>query len=331
MTSRDFWRSSVGQNEDGYPAVSAIKRDHANGSVINAAGRLLGRHFSMIRYPQVLGHRTMPQRWSFSDRDAILYALCVGFGGEPSHEHALRFLYELNLQVVPTFPTVLAWIADPTFESLGVDPDEALHGEQKIELHRVVSIPLDVDVQGSVVEVYDKGSDRGAILVTRHRITDRVDGELVATLTTTCFARRSGGCGGSDVDAERPHTVPRRAPDHSIDVPTTSDLALLYRLTGDRNPLHADPLAARRAGFERPILHGLCTFGIACRAVLATYADFDPSRIASHQARFAAPVFPGETLTIDLWGDADVISFEIHVRARGVTVVKNGKTVLRPT
>jgi len=288
-------------------------------------------HFLVIRYPQVLKHRTTPQRWSFSERDAILYALCVGFGAESSHEHALRFLYEKNLRVVPSFPTVLAWIADPTFEALGVDPDEALHGEQKIELHRVVSVPLDVNVQGSVVEVHDKGPDRGAILVTRHLITDCADGELVATLTTTCFARRSGGCGGSDAEAQKPHAVPCRTPDHSIDVPTASDLALLYRLTGDRNPLHADPAAARRAGFERPILHGLCSFGMACRAVLATYADFDPSRIASHQARFTAPVFPGETLTIDLWGDADVISFEIRVRARGVTVVKNGKTVLRPS
>jgi len=284
----------------------------------------------MIRYPQVLGHTTPPQRWSFNDRDAILYALCVGFGSEPSHEQALRFLYEKNLRVVPTFPTVLAWIADPTFEALGVDPEEALHGEQKIELHRVVTAPLDVEVHGSVVAVHDKGRDRGAILTTRHLITDRADGGLIATLTTTCFARKSGGCGGSAAETQRPHPVPRRTPDHSIDVPTAGDLALLYRLTGDRNPLHADPFAARRAGFERPILHGLCTFGMACRAVLATYVDFDPSRIASQQARFSAPVFPADTLTIDLWRDSDVISFEVRVRARGATVVKNGKAVLRP-
>jgi acyl dehydratase len=282
-----------------------------------------------IRYPAVLNHQSPAQEWSFSDRDAILYALCVGFGDDPTNERALPFVYEKQLKVVPTLPTVLAWVAEPTFSALGVDPLSALHGEQKIELHRPISMPLRLHVQGSVVEVHDKGSDRGAVIITRHVLRDAGDGGNVATLTTTCFARAEGGCGGSVDAPPRPHAVPGRLPDHSIDIVTPCNLALQYRLTGDRNPIHADPEIARRAGFARPLLHGLCSFGISCRAVLEIYADFDPAQIASHQARFAAPVYPGETLTVDLWREGAVVSFEARIRARGATVLKNGKSLLR--
>lgn len=282
-----------------------------------------------IRYPDVLSHSSPSQEYSFSDRDAILYALCLGFGNDPLNEGSLPFVYERHLKVVPTLLTVVAWTANPTFSALGVDPLTALHGEQKIELHRPVTIPLTVHVQGSVVEVYDKGAGRGAIVVTRHVLTDAADGGRIATLTTSCFARTEGGCGGSADRPPQPHPVPRRAPDHSLDITTRADLALLYRLTGDRNPIHAEPQIARDAGFTRPLLHGLCSFGISCRAVLETYADFDSQRITSHQARFASPVYPGETLRVDLWRDADVVSFEAQVRARATTVIKNGKSVLR--
>jgi acyl dehydratase len=289
----------------------------------------LQEEFLTIRYPDVLSHPSTSQEYSFSVRDAILYALCLGFGSDPLNERTLPFVYERHLKVVPTLPTVVAWIANPTFAALGVDPLTALHGEQRIELHRPITIPLRVRVQGSVVGVYDKGAERGAIVVTCHVLTDAVDGGKVATLTTSCFARAEGGCGGSVDVPPQPHPVPHRAPDLSLDIVTRADLALLYRLTGDRNPVHAEPQVARDAGFARPLLHGLCSFGMSCRAVLETYADFDPKRIASHQARFASPVYPGETITVDLWRDADVVSFEARIRARGVTVIKNGKTVLR--
>jgi acyl dehydratase len=282
-----------------------------------------------IRYPAVLTHRSDSQTWSFTDRDAILYALCLGLGADPTNPRTLPFVYENQLKVVPTLPTVLAWVAAPTFAQLGVDPVTALHGEQKIELHRIIAVPSTVTVQGSVVEVYDKGRGRGAVIVTRHVLTDADDGCAVATLTTTCFARAEGGCGGSSRAPPPPHPIPGRPPDHSLDIVTRPELALLYRLTGDRNPIHASPEAARSAGFDRPLLHGLCSFGMSCRAVLEICADFDPARIASHQARFAAPVYPGETLTIDLWRDGGIVSFEGRIRARGVTVIKNGRSELR--
>jgi acyl dehydratase len=299
--------------------------------MLNILHRRHKERFVTIDYPAVLQHRTAPQEWSFADRDAILYALCLGMGSDPMDERNLRFVYEKNLKVMPTFLTTLAWIAAPTFAELGVDPRTALHGEQKIELHGVLSMPSKIHVQGSVIEVYDKGQDRGAVIITRHALTDAADGRAIASLITTCFARGEGGCGGTSAAAPPAHAVPTRACDHSFDVTTPAELALFYRLTGDRNPLHAEPSVAAAAGFERPILHGLCSFGISCRAVLATYADFDPRRIVSHQARFASPVYPGETLTVDLWRDADIVSFEVKVKARGATVIKNGKCVLGET
>ncbi len=113
-----------------------------------------------------------------------------------------------------------------------------------------------------------------------------------------------------------------------MDIPTREDQAVIYRLSGDYNPLHIDPAIAKMAGFSKPILHGMCTFGVTCRAVLQTYAEYDPKRFKSHQARFSAPVYPGETITVDLWKDGDVVSFEARIKDRGVTVIKNGKTVL---
>ena len=142
------------------------------------------------------------------------------------------------------------------------------------------------------------------------------------------FARADGGFGGSSEGEAEPHKVPDRPADLSLDFPTRPDQALLYRLSGDRNPLHADPAFAKMVGFDRPILHGLCTFGITCRAVMQGYAEFDPARVKSHQARFSAPVFPGETVSVDLWRDGDVVSFEARVRAREAVVIKNGRSVV---
>ena len=142
------------------------------------------------------------------------------------------------------------------------------------------------------------------------------------------FARADGGFGGSSDGEATPHPKPERAPDLSLDFPTRPDQALLYRLNGDRNPLHADPAFAKMVGFPRPILHGLCTFGITCRAVMQAYTSFDPVPIKSHQARFSAPLFPGETITVDLWRDGEVVSFEARVKDRDAVVIKNGKAVL---
>ncbi|KIZ32579.1 MaoC family dehydratase, partial [Rhodopseudomonas palustris] len=148
------------------------------------------------------------------------------------------------------------------------------------------------------------------------------------TLLASRFARGDGGFGGPSAGQPEPHQMPSRAPDRTVEITTRPDQALIYRLCGDRNPLHSDPEFAKRAGFARPILHGMCTYGITCRGVLQTYADYDPAAFKRHAVRFSSPVYPGETVTMAMWKDGEVISFEAKVKERDVTVIKSGRTVL---
>jgi len=282
-----------------------------------------------IQYPTILDRAASRALYSLNDDDFILYALALGFGEDPLDARRLAFVVEPGLRIVPTMPTVLAWIAEPTFTALGVDPLSALHGEQKIEIHHPLTEPLTIEARGKVIGVYDKGAGRGALVVTQHELFGMADGVKMATLTTTCFARGEGGCGSAGLHAPQAHQVPDREPDDAVEYRTRADLALLYRLTGDRNPIHADPQVARAAGFPRPILHGLCSFGLTCRAVLERFADYDPARITSHQARFTAPMYPGETLRVELWRSGGEVSFRGRVVERGVVVVSNGKAVIR--
>ena len=264
--------------------------------------------------------------YAWTERDYLLYALSLGFGCDPA---GLAYVYERGLQVLPTFPTVIAWITPPTFTSLGVDPLQALHGEQRLELHRGIAGPMSVRVRAGVVRVRDKGAARGATITVQQVVTDLADGAPVATLTTTCFGRREGGCGNAGPDPEPLSSTPPRPADLVHTMPTSATAALLYRLTGDANPLHVDPSVARAAGFDRPILHGLCGFGMTCRAVLEAYPDVSPGMIASHQARFSAPVYPGETLAVDLWRDRDGVSFRARVIERDVVAISRGRCGLR--
>jgi acyl dehydratase len=165
--------------------------------------------------------------------------------------------------------------------------------------------------------------------VMRQEVVRASDSEPIATLTTSCFARDAGGCGSGGEPPIAARRMPDRAPDHRIAYGVRKDAALLYRLTGDRNPLHADPKAAQAAGFERPILHGLCSFGMTCRAVLECIAEWRPERVVSHAARFSAPVYPGDRLEVALWRDGAEVSFEARVPERGATVITGGKSALR--
>jgi acyl dehydratase len=289
-----------------------------------------------IYYPDVLDQGTLPRTFSYGDKDVMLYALGIGLGQDPMDETELGFVYEKGLKVVPTAATVLASGAgrgEPAPRKPGHRESAPnflmlVHGEQKVELHRPLPSSGTFKTESRTIGAFDKGKDKGAVLVNETIWTDE-KGEKVATLTGSSFCRGDGGFGGPSDGAPEPHQVPDRKPDLSVDYPTRPDQALIYRLNGDRNPLHSDPEVAKRAGFPRPILHGLCTYGLTCRAVLQAVTGYDPDQIASHQARFSAPVFPGDTVTVDLWTDGKVISFEARVKERGATVIKNGKTVLR--
>ena len=293
-----------------------------------------------IFYPDILDQKTAARTFTYGDKDVMLYALGVGMGRDPMDETELAFVYEKGLKVIPTAATVLSSAggrpargADQVEQKPGhrasvINFLMVVHGEQKVELHRPLPTSGTFTAQGRTIGAYDKGKDKGAVIINETVWTDEA-GEKVATLTGSTFARGDGGFGGPSEGQPEPHEIPSRKADLSVDISTREDQALLYRLNGDRNPLHSDPESAKRSGFPRPILHGLCTYGITCRAVLQAITGFDPDQIASHQARFSAPVFPGDTITVDLWRDGPVISFEARVKERGATVIKNGKTVLR--
>ena len=279
-----------------------------------------------ITYPDVLDVKSPDETVVWTDQKAMLYALGVGLGSDPLNERELPFVYENGLKAVPTLATVLTFPIQ-ILGRTGVNFARVVHGEQSVEFHRTIPPEGEAVASSRVAAVYDKGADKGAVLILQTELADPAGGAL-ATLRSSIFARGDGGFGGPTDGEAPPHPVPERAPDLSLDLPTRPDQALLYRLCGDRNPLHADPAFARMVGFPRPILHGLCTYGVACRAVLQAYADFDPDLVRSHQARFSAPVFPGETIGVDLWRDGDVVSFEARVRDREAVVIRNGRTVL---
>jgi acyl dehydratase len=293
-----------------------------------------------IYYPDVLSQETDARVFSYTRKDVILYALGIGMGADPVDSTELCFVYEKDLQVVPSAATVLSstfgrsWPPPvyrqtrPGLRSSSIDPATALHGEQKVVLHRPLPPEGTFSTKSRYVGAYDKGAGKGAVVVSEASWTDAA-GEKVATLTSTAFGRSEGGFGGPREGQPAPHIVPSRQADMTVAVAIPRGLAALYRLSGDTNPLHIDPEAARRVGFERPILHGLCTFGITCRVVLTEVLSHKADRILSHQLRWTAPVYPGEILEVDLWRDEGRISFAARVPARNVTVVGNGLTVLR--
>jgi acyl dehydratase len=281
-----------------------------------------------IAYPAILDLKSDEEAIVWKDKDAMLYALGVGLGSDPLNLDELPFVYENGLKAVPTLATVLVMTEGyaKLIARSGINFARVVHGEETVELHR----PLPPEGEGTVLHrvaaVYDKG-EKGAVMIVETSLNDRA-GQPIVTLRSSIFARADGGFGGSSEGEAQPHKVPERPADLTLDFPTRPDQALLYRLNGDRNPLHADPAFAKMVGFERPILHGLCTFGITCRAVLQAYTGFDPAKVKSHQARFSAPVLPGETVSVDLWRDGEVVSFEARVKAREAVVIKNGKSVV---
>jgi acyl dehydratase len=179
-----------------------------------------------------------------------------------------------------------------------------------------------------VVGAFDRGPKHGALILMEAEGRIAKDDTAVFTLGSTIVARGDGGFGGPSGFGPKPHRAPRRQPDLSCDIRTRPDQALLYRLNGDRNPLHADPRSAAESGYSRPILHGLCTYGVACHAILQTICDYDYTLISSFDARFSAPVFPGDTITTDMWQDGDIVSFQCTVKERDSIVLRNGKCLL---
>lgn len=268
------------------------------------------------------------KNWRFADvvhrydaKDTILYALGVGCG---SDEEDLRFVYEQRLEALPSMAAVLGhpgfWLKDP---ATGIDWRQVLHGEEAITLHALLPVAAAVVGRTRVDEIIDKGP-KGALLLFTRKIVEQTSGRLLATVASTAVLRGHGGFGGPSGSAPARRAVPERAPDAVGTFPTLPQAALIYRLSGDVNPLHVDPEVAKAAGFPRPILHGLCTLGVATRAILKLCCGNEPARLTQIRTRFSAPVFPGDTIAVEIWQDGARVDFRARAVERATLVLEGG-------
>jgi len=274
-----------------------------------------------LQIPEVVQHYTA--------KDAILYALGLGLGQDPLNEDELAFVYEKRLKILPTFAAVLGW---PGFWArdldTGIDWVKLVAGEQGLVLHGPLPTHGRMIGHTRVTEIIDKGSGKGALVYSERTVTDQATGKKVATATQTTFCRGDGGFGGPPREPPPVHPIPDRAPDRLCDLATRPETPLIYRLSGDPNPLHVEPAVAKAAGFPRPVLHGLATFGIAGYAILKSLCGYDPARLTVIAGRFSAPVFPGETIRAELWRDGNVVSFRARVVERDAIALNNGRAVI---
>lgn len=263
---------------------------------------------------------------SYSEKDVMLYALGVGFGHDPVDTRELAFVYEKNLKVLPTFPVVLGFQPFLLRDiGAGVNFEMCVHGEEDLTLHRPLETSGTIVARHRIHDVIDKGEGKGALLLMERAIFDKASGGVLATIRQTVFCRADGGFGGETRPSPPAHPLPDRAPDIVCDLQTRPEMALIYRLSADVNPLHADPDVARAAGFPRPILQGLGTFGVAGHAILRSVCGYDPARMKSMAGRFSAPVYPGETIRTELWRDGGVVSFRARVLERDAVAINNGR------
>ncbi|MBU8810826.1 MaoC/PaaZ C-terminal domain-containing protein [Mycolicibacterium goodii] len=278
-----------------------------------------------IDLDEALGAELEPVEFSWTSSDIQLYHLALGAGADPMDERELRYLVDGTPQVLPTFGNVAAsfHMTEPPkvqFPGIDIELSKVLHASE------AVSVPGPIPTSGTATsvqrftEIWDKG--KAAVIVSETTVSDP-SGKVLWTTKRSIFARGEGGFGGE----RGPSTSvepPRRAPDFEITLPTLPQQALLYRLCGDRNPLHSDPAFAKAAGFDRPILHGLCTYGIGCKAIVDNVLDGDVSQVASYGARFAGVVFPGETLKADIWKEDGKFIGVLTAPSRDNAVVLSG-------
>ncbi|WP_135467606.1 MaoC family dehydratase [Crenalkalicoccus roseus] len=278
-----------------------------------------------IVYEKLLNYPIPEVRQTLRWQDVALYNFSIGLGQDPMDERQLDFLYEPRLKVMPSMPVVLGspgfWSRNP---DTGLDWVRIVHGEQGLVLHRPLPTEGEIIGRSRVTGLVDRGAGKGALMYSEREVIDARTGERLATLTSTSFLRGDGGFGGPSGPVRQPHPEPERAPDLSLDLPTRPEQALVYRLNSDLNPLHIDPKVAQAAGFPRPILHGLCTFGVVCHALLRTLCDYDTARFGRMEVRFSSPVFPGETIRTEIWREEGGAAFRARVVERDKVVVSNG-------
>jgi acyl dehydratase len=272
---------------------------------------------------------------AYDEKDVMLYALGVGFGRDPLDANELPFVYEnAGLKVPPTFASVISRGEAPAErqrmpQKSNINFMMVVDGERRITIHKPLPAGAEILADERYLDILDKGEGKGAVLIQERVVREAKSGDKLFTIVSSIFARGDGGFGGKPQGGPQPHDIPDRAPDLVKECDTRPDQALLYALSGDRNPLHRDPKLAQAVGFPRPILHGLCSYGTACRAILSTVAGYAPERIRQFDVRFSKPVFPGETLSVEIWADGATISFRATVKERpGTVVLNNGLCLL---
>lgn len=283
-----------------------------------------------IDVAQAVGYTLPAIPFTYEERDVMLYALAVGLGDPPTDAHTLQYTYENGLQVLPTFgvvPPFSALMGLGSVPGMDINPMMILHGEQYLELKGPIPTSGTLTSTPKVTGVYDKG--KGALILMDADTADD-KGNVVFSNQFSIFVRGEGGFGGDRGPSVKVEP-PDRDPDAVEEFRTLPQQALLYRLCGDRNPLHADPNMASMVGFEQPILHGLCSFGVVGHAVLKHYCGYDAAKFKSIRVRFSGHVFPGETMVTKMWKDGDArVLLEAEVKERGVTCVSNAVVELNP-
>jgi acyl dehydratase len=268
--------------------------------------------------------------YTWSDDDVILYHLGIGAGNPPTDPHELRYCYEGDLQVLPTFATIPQFsmmMSMGLLDGVEIDLSQVLHGEHEIELHSPIPTSGAVTQQGTISAIYDKG--KGALARVEIVSVLQATGQPIFTNRASIFIRGEGGFDG-DPGPPPAAAPPDREPDHVVSSPTLPQQALLYRrASGDLNPLHVDPGFALFAGFERPILHGLCTYGIVGKAVVDRALGSRPERVVTFGARFSGAVFPGETIVTRIWDQGDHLAVVAEAAEREVQVLSNGRVGIR--
>lgn len=279
----------------------------------------------MSAYDKLLAFEFPEFEHTYTERDTMLYALGAGAGSDPLDPLELRLSYEKDLVAIPSMAVTLAY---PGFWYRDLEPGldflRTVHGSERFVIHDTLPVAATVVAKPKIVAIHDKGPGRGSLVVSEREIVEQPTGRRLATVTQTAFCRGDGGLGGPLVPAPVPFAVPERPADDLMLLATLPQAAMIYRLSGDYNPLHVDPEFARAAGFDRPILHGLSTYGHICRALMRL-GDPDTNRIVSMDCRFTGPVFPGDTLSLETWRDARQVAFRAHVGER--RVIDNGQCI----
>ena len=275
-----------------------------------------------INYDEIMSLKSENIEISYTDKDSILYGLGVGLGNDPMNMDELKYVYENGQIALPSMATNFQYHSS-LLMSANLNFIMVVHGEQKLSIINPIPVSGEFVADMKVINCFDKGASKGAIVEVETTVKLKSDGTEICKLISTTFARGDGGFGGPESPPQKVYE-PEGTPDIVDEITTKPDQALIFRLSGDYNPLHSDPNFAKAAGFPKPILHGLCTNGVACRSIVKSACDKDVKKLKSFNCRFSSPVFPGETIVTEMWKNGNVINFQSKVKERDKIILKNG-------